>query len=177
MKHVVLLGMGGSSLAPEVFQETFGNAPGYPKLRVLDSTHPAAVKAVEREIDLEAGHGDDSSVSRHAPSSNHRVIKTTEAHHPAAAPNRAGPRTRRRALTGRSWGPIQAYFRLTPAQRLALAGGEEIWLSTGPGPEDRRLPSEMRRPLLELSNFGLSSFEGRPMILPRSRLRYSPFAG
>ena len=52
MKHVVLLGMGGSSLAPEVFQETFGNAAGYPKLRVLDSTHPAAVKAVEREIDL-----------------------------------------------------------------------------------------------------------------------------
>jgi len=52
MKHVVLLGQGGSSLAPEVFQETFGNAPGYPKLRVLDSTHPGAVKAVEREIDL-----------------------------------------------------------------------------------------------------------------------------
>ena len=52
IKHVVLLGMGGSSLAPEVFQETFGNRPGYPKLRVLDSTHPAAVKAVEREIDL-----------------------------------------------------------------------------------------------------------------------------
>ena len=52
MKHVVLLGMGGSSLAPEVYQETFGNAPGCPKLRVLDSTHPAAVKAVEREIDL-----------------------------------------------------------------------------------------------------------------------------
>ena len=52
VKHVVLLGMGGSSLAPEVFQETFGNAPGYPKLRVLDSTHPASVKAVERESDL-----------------------------------------------------------------------------------------------------------------------------
>ena len=52
MKHVVLLGMGGSSLAPEVFQETFGNAPGYPKLRVLDSTHPAAVRAVEGGIDL-----------------------------------------------------------------------------------------------------------------------------
>ena len=52
MKHVVLLGMGGSSLAPEVFQETFGNAPGYPKLRVLDSTHPAAVQAVENGIDL-----------------------------------------------------------------------------------------------------------------------------
>jgi transaldolase/glucose-6-phosphate isomerase len=52
IKHVVLLGMGGSSLAPEVFQEIFGNAPGYPELRVLDSTHPAAVQAVEAGIDL-----------------------------------------------------------------------------------------------------------------------------
>ncbi|MSP37273.1 MAG: bifunctional transaldolase/phosoglucose isomerase [Deltaproteobacteria bacterium] len=52
IKHIVLLGMGGSSLAPEVFQETFGHSAGYPKLRVLDSTHPAAVKAVERDIDL-----------------------------------------------------------------------------------------------------------------------------
>jgi transaldolase/glucose-6-phosphate isomerase len=52
MQHAVLLGMGGSSLAPEVFQETFGNGAGYPKLRVLDSTHPAAVKAVESAIDL-----------------------------------------------------------------------------------------------------------------------------
>jgi transaldolase/glucose-6-phosphate isomerase len=51
IRHVVLLGMGGSSLAPEVFQQTFGNAPGFPKLRVLDSTHPAAVKCVEAEID------------------------------------------------------------------------------------------------------------------------------
>ena len=52
IKHVVLAGMGGSSLAPEVFQQTFGNAPGYPQLQVLDSTHPAAVKAVEARIDL-----------------------------------------------------------------------------------------------------------------------------
>ncbi len=51
MRHVVLLGMGGSSLAPEVFQRTFGNAPGYPELRVLDSTHPAAVKSIEAQID------------------------------------------------------------------------------------------------------------------------------
>ena len=41
MKHIVLLGMGGSSLAPEVFQETFGHAAGYPELQVRDSTHPA----------------------------------------------------------------------------------------------------------------------------------------
>jgi transaldolase/glucose-6-phosphate isomerase len=50
-KHVVVLGMGGSSLAPEVFQRTFGNAAGYPELIVLDSTHPAAVRAVEGKID------------------------------------------------------------------------------------------------------------------------------
>ncbi len=53
-RHILLLGMGGSSLAPEVFQETFGNAGGYPALRVLDSTHPEAVQAVTAEIDLEA---------------------------------------------------------------------------------------------------------------------------
>ncbi|MGE5217025.1 MAG: bifunctional transaldolase/phosoglucose isomerase [Chloroflexota bacterium] len=51
IKHIVLLGMGGSSLAPEVFQQTFGNAAGYPALQVLDSTHPSAVKGVEASID------------------------------------------------------------------------------------------------------------------------------
>jgi transaldolase / glucose-6-phosphate isomerase len=52
IRHVVLLGMGGSSLAPEVFQRTLGNADGHPELIVLDSTHPAAVRAVERQVDL-----------------------------------------------------------------------------------------------------------------------------
>jgi transaldolase / glucose-6-phosphate isomerase len=51
-RYVVLLGMGGSSLAPEVFQYTFGNSPGYPQLIVLDSTHPAAIKSVEAKVDL-----------------------------------------------------------------------------------------------------------------------------
>jgi transaldolase/glucose-6-phosphate isomerase len=50
--HVVLMGMGGSSLAPEVFQRTFGNAAGFPEVIVLDSTHPAAVAEVERRIDI-----------------------------------------------------------------------------------------------------------------------------
>lgn len=49
--HVVLLGMGGSSLAPEVYQRTFGNSPGYPELLVLDSTHPDAVRAVADRVD------------------------------------------------------------------------------------------------------------------------------
>jgi transaldolase/glucose-6-phosphate isomerase len=52
IRFVVLLGMGGSSLAPEVFQSTFGNADGYPELIVLDSTHPGAVRAVDARIDL-----------------------------------------------------------------------------------------------------------------------------
>lgn len=43
LDQVLVLGMGGSSLAPEVFQETFGSAPDYPRLAVLDSTHPEAV--------------------------------------------------------------------------------------------------------------------------------------
>jgi transaldolase / glucose-6-phosphate isomerase len=52
MRHVVVLGMGGSSLAPEVFQRSFGNQPGYSALMVLDSTHPAAIISVEANIDL-----------------------------------------------------------------------------------------------------------------------------
>ena len=49
--RVVLLGMGGSSLAPEVYASTFGSAPGHPSLTVLDSTHPEAVRAVSGSID------------------------------------------------------------------------------------------------------------------------------
>ncbi len=49
--HVVLLGMGGSSLAPEMFARAFGSAPGYPSLVVLDTTHPAEVRAVGDRID------------------------------------------------------------------------------------------------------------------------------
>ncbi|MEZ6097764.1 MAG: bifunctional transaldolase/phosoglucose isomerase [Pirellulaceae bacterium] len=56
IKHLVLLGMGGSSLAPEVFARTFGSAAGYPELIVLDSTHPKAVQQVERAIDLPKTH-------------------------------------------------------------------------------------------------------------------------
>ncbi len=51
--RVVLLGMGGSSLAPEVFQYVYGNAENRPDLVVLDSTHPDAVQAVRAGIDLD----------------------------------------------------------------------------------------------------------------------------
>ena len=50
--HVVLLGMGGSSLGPEVLRQSFGSPKGYPQLIVLDSTVPAWVKAVTDSIDL-----------------------------------------------------------------------------------------------------------------------------
>ncbi len=50
--HVLLLGMGGSSLCPEVLAMTFGELEGYPALHVLDSTDPAQVKATEDKIDL-----------------------------------------------------------------------------------------------------------------------------
>src|ERR1041385_5167134 len=49
---VLLLGMGGSSLCPEVFAKTFAQVPGFPKLHVLDSTDPAQIKATEAQIDL-----------------------------------------------------------------------------------------------------------------------------
>ncbi len=49
---VVLLGMGGSSLCPEVFARTFYSRPGYPRLHVLDSTVPAEIRALEKKIDI-----------------------------------------------------------------------------------------------------------------------------
>ncbi len=52
IRDVVLLGMGGSSMAPEVLRETFGAAKGYPDLKVVDSTDPAQVRSVEEAVDL-----------------------------------------------------------------------------------------------------------------------------
>ncbi len=48
----VLLGMGGSSLAPEVFANTFGTVSGFPKVHVLDSTVPAHVERIAKQVDL-----------------------------------------------------------------------------------------------------------------------------
>jgi len=51
--HALLMGMGGSSLAPEVFRLTFGVKEGYLNLSVLDSTHPEAVKEFRDKLDFE----------------------------------------------------------------------------------------------------------------------------
>lgn len=51
-EHILLLGMGGSSLCPEVLRMTFGRVTQFPTLHVLDSTDPAQVKAFEHVIDI-----------------------------------------------------------------------------------------------------------------------------
>ncbi len=48
----VVLGMGGSSLGPEVIAATYGHREGFPKLRILDSTDPDEVRAVEAAVNL-----------------------------------------------------------------------------------------------------------------------------
>ncbi|HEY6537411.1 MAG TPA: transaldolase, partial [Candidatus Dormibacteraeota bacterium] len=50
--HAVLVGMGGSSLCPDVLRQTFGVRPGFPDLIVLDSTDPDQVQAVVERIDV-----------------------------------------------------------------------------------------------------------------------------
>jgi transaldolase/glucose-6-phosphate isomerase len=52
VKHVVLLGMGGSSLGPEVLAETFGVQPGWPRFHMLDATDPAQIRSIDQAIDI-----------------------------------------------------------------------------------------------------------------------------
>ena len=51
-KHAILLGMGGSSLCPEVMRMTFGKIAGFPEMHVLDSTDPVQIRAIEKKLDL-----------------------------------------------------------------------------------------------------------------------------
>jgi glucose-6-phosphate isomerase len=53
-KHALLLGMGGSSLCPEVLRMTFGKIKGFPELHVLDSTDPVQIKSIEAKLDLKS---------------------------------------------------------------------------------------------------------------------------
>ena len=53
-KNALLLGMGGSSLCPEVLRMTFGKIKGFPELHVLDSTDPAQIRAIEAKLDLKS---------------------------------------------------------------------------------------------------------------------------
>jgi glucose-6-phosphate isomerase len=51
-KSALLLGMGGSSLCPEVLAKTFGPQAGFPALHIVDSTDPAQVRAARNKVDL-----------------------------------------------------------------------------------------------------------------------------
>ena len=51
--HALLLGMGGSSLCPEVLSLTFGRQKGFPELHVLDSTDPSQIRAIEKKIEID----------------------------------------------------------------------------------------------------------------------------
>ena len=51
-RHILLVGMGGSSLGSEVLRQVIGSGPGYPQLIVLDSTLPAWIQSVVNNIDL-----------------------------------------------------------------------------------------------------------------------------
>ena len=51
-RDIVLLGMGGSSQSAELFATTFPSAPRYPKLHVLDTTVPEAIRSLDRNIDI-----------------------------------------------------------------------------------------------------------------------------
>jgi glucose-6-phosphate isomerase len=51
-KSALLLGMGGSSLCPEVLSVTFGQQAGFPAMHIVDSTDPAQVKAARDKVDL-----------------------------------------------------------------------------------------------------------------------------
>lgn len=53
-RHALLLGMGGSSLCPEVLRMTFGKIKGFPELHVLDSTDPVQIKSIEEKLDLKS---------------------------------------------------------------------------------------------------------------------------
>jgi transaldolase / glucose-6-phosphate isomerase len=53
LEYAVLLGMGGSSLGPEVIRRSYGEVPGGMRLHVLDSTDPGAVRDVERQVELD----------------------------------------------------------------------------------------------------------------------------
>ncbi len=52
IQHVALLGMGGSSLAPEVLYRTFGRRAGFPEFHMLDSTNPDQIRALTERLDI-----------------------------------------------------------------------------------------------------------------------------
>jgi glucose-6-phosphate isomerase/transaldolase/glucose-6-phosphate isomerase len=94
VRDVVLLGMGGSSLAPEVLRATFGSAPGHPRLHVLDSTSPRRIRAVTAALEPERLH-----VLVSSKSGSTIEVRTLLAHFREVAGGGEGARRRFSAIT------------------------------------------------------------------------------
>src|SRR5262249_15775619 len=69
------------------------------------------------------------------------------------------------ALAGKSWGAAQPHFRLPPAQRRALAGGQGLPFTTTPPSPELRLPDDLRRSVLVSTGETVGTFEGSPAIV------------
>ena len=150
VSHAVLLGMGGSSLCPEVMRKTFGTIKGFPELHVLDSTDPAQIAAIEHAVDLDA----------HALHRLEQVRHDTRTQHPAAvlpdtreARGRRGTRGRpfHRHHRSRLGAPPPRRARAVPSGVLRGAGHRRplfgaLELRPGPGGADGRRRRTAARP-------------------------------
>ena len=147
----VVLGMGGSSLGPEVIAETFGQQPGFPKLHVLDSTDPAQVRAMAGAVN----HGKDAvhrlqQVRRH-----HRAEcdeglflrrgERSDRRRQGRRAFRGGDRSRFVAGEGREGTGLCAHLPWRPDHRRPLFG--IVAVRAGAGRRGRRRPREGSRSL------------------------------
>ena len=134
-----LLGMGGSSLCPEVLRMTFGRIPQFPNLHVLDSTDPAQVKSFEHQIDIAKTLFIVSSKSGSTLEPNifkqyffertKQTVGATNAGKPFHRDHRSGiedaASRRRRSFS--------AHFLRSPVDRRSLFGAIEFWHGSGCG--------------------------------------------
>src|SRR5579862_3573457 len=146
VSDVLLLGMGGSSLGPEVLGLTFGAAPGYPRLHVLDSTDPAQIRAFESRIDLArtlfiVSSKSGSTLTQHLQAIFLRAGQGRRGR--ARAPLCCDHRSRLVARKDRARRRISRDLSRVGGYRRALFGAVEFW--HGPGRRDRRAAPRLSR--------------------------------
>ncbi|TMB90141.1 MAG: transaldolase [Chloroflexi bacterium] len=115
---VVLLGMGGSSLCPDVLRHTFGVVKGHPRLHVLDTTDPASILAVRAKCSSSPpSRARPPKRSPISPTSGTRSTQTAAPGRPAAS-SRPSPT---RAPRSRSWPPSAASAGSSPTRPTSAA--------------------------------------------------------
>jgi hypothetical protein len=120
-RHVLLLGMGGSSLCPEVLRLTFGKIPGSPELHVLDSTDPGQIKALERKLDLSSNTFLNESTPRSAP----KKLAATSSPSPIPAPR--CKRSPKRTISATSSPAYRASAGAIPHSRISALCPVRAW--------------------------------------------------